>query len=127
MRIEPPLHGIWEVDQFNFDGLPRSPLVTDAVRWRVILDRPDVVTIQLMDDTQQWFFVQWNGQKTNGSLWGTEDHSRKGNLKIENIQPDRMVLEAQIAGHRIEAQLRRVNLSDPTKFLLTNRGFHWIN
>jgi uncharacterized membrane protein YphA (DoxX/SURF4 family) len=128
VQIGPPLGGIWDVDQFNFDGLPRSPLLTDTARWRrVILDRPDLLTIQLMDDTYQEFFVQWNGQKTNGSLWSTEDHSRKGNLTVENPKADRMVLEAQIAGHRVEAQLRRVDLSDPTKFLLINRGFHWIN
>lgn len=128
VQLGPPLRGIWDVDQFNIDGSPRSPLLTDTVRWRrVILDRPELLTIQLMDDTQQEFFVQWNGQKTNGSLWSLEDHSRKGNLTVEKPKPDQMVLEAKIAGHRVEAQLRRVDLSDPTKFLLTNRGFHWIN
>jgi hypothetical protein len=128
VQIGAPLRGIWEVDQFNFDGLPRSPLLTDTVRWRrVILEGPELLTIQLMDDTRQQFLVQWNGQKTNGSLWGTEDHSMKGNVTVENLRADGMVLEAQIAGHRVEAQLRRVDLSDPTKFLLINRGFHWIN
>ena len=38
-----------------------------------------------------------------------------------------MVLEAQVSGHKIEAQLRRVDLYDPTKFRLINHGFHWIS
>jgi len=128
LRMEAPQRGIWEVDQFNYDGLPRSPVLTDTARWRrLVLDRPDELTIQFMDDTQQQFWVQWNGQETHGSLWDKADHSKKGEVTIESIQPDQMVVAAQIAGHGVEAKLRRMDLSDPTKFLLINRGFHWIN
>ena len=30
-------------------------------------------------------------------------------------------------GRQIDAQLSRVDLNDPKKFLLLNRGVHWVN
>lgn len=127
-QIDPSLRGIWNVDQFELDGALHPPLLTDTGRWKcVVFDHPDEFTVQLMDDTQQKFFLQWNGEKSYGSLWGVEDHAKKGSLTVHYLQADRMVLEAQVAGHRATAQLRRADLSDPTKFLLTNRGFHWVD
>ncbi len=42
-------------------------------------------------------------------------------------QPDRIAMKGYFGGHRIEANLHRMDMSDPKKFLLLNRGFHWIN
>jgi hypothetical protein len=37
-----------------------------------------------------------------------------------------MVLEGKIGGHPATLKLRREDLSDPVKFLLLNRGMHWV-
>jgi len=103
-------------------------LLTDTDRWQyVIFDARDVVTIQRIDGTQQDFLVQLNREKKTFSLWGTVDHEKKGNLSLQDPNPDQMILDGQVAGHRINARLQRVDLSDSSKFLLTNRGFHWVD
>ncbi len=125
-QIEAPIRGIWYVEQFDFDGAPRPPLVTDRDRWqRIIFDRPELLTIQLMDDTQQDLYLQRN--QHDFSLWGKEDHLKKGTFVLQDPQPDQMLFSGEVGGHSITARLRRVDLSDPTKFFLTNRGFHWVD
>jgi uncharacterized membrane protein YphA (DoxX/SURF4 family) len=124
--IQASLRGIWNVEQFDWDGAPRPPLVTDRDRWqRVILDRPERITIQLMDNTQQDFYSQWSRQ--NVSLRSAELPEKNGAIAIQNPQADQLVISGQIGGHRVSARLQRVDLSDTTKFLLTNRGFHWVD
>ena len=36
-------------------------------------------------------------------------------------------MEGDYDGHHVVANLQRVDMSDPTKFLLTNRGMHWVS
>jgi len=48
----------------------------------------------------------------------------KAQFTIEQPQPEQIVLDGKMDGHQIHAKLR---LQPEAKYLLQNRGFHWIN
>ncbi len=57
----PALYGIWDVEQFSTDGLPRAPLLTDYGRWRrVIFDFPERMAFQRMDNSFTGYGVAIN-------------------------------------------------------------------
>jgi hypothetical protein len=123
--VRSPLYGVWEVEEFSLDGEPHPPLMTDAARWRrVVFDRPNQLAVQLMSDTRQRYRLELDeGQKTL-SLTKRDDPNWKAVITYERPEPDRLILGGDVDGRRIEAALRR---TDPSQFLLTSRGFHWVN
>jgi hypothetical protein len=60
------------------------------------------------------------------SFGNAGDHPAEGSFVVNMPGSDSMVLTGQFDGHPVNATLRRVDLSDPSKFLLTNEGFHWV-
>jgi uncharacterized membrane protein YphA (DoxX/SURF4 family) len=128
LHQNPPLLGIWTVDEFSIDESLRPPLTTDNERWRrVIFDKPSWITVQSMDDSLKDYYVQLDaGQKTL-TIWDTEHPHWKGVLAFSDSQSDHMTLQGNLGERPVSVKLSRMNLSDPSKFLLTNRGFHWIN
>jgi hypothetical protein len=53
-----------------------------------------------------------------------EDPNWNSVLTYEQVSPEVMTLSGALDGSEMTARLRR---TDGRKFLLTNRGFHWIN
>jgi hypothetical protein len=45
-------------------------------------------------------------------------------VRWSRSDPDHLVIECTIGGIPVSARLRKVGIS---KFLLVNRGFHWIS
>jgi hypothetical protein len=134
-RPKSPLYGVWNVEQFAVDGRLRAPLVTDNARWRrVVFDFPDAVIVQLMDDSfagdphpdylalSYTALIDVKGKTV--ALAKGNDKNWKASFKYDRPAQDRLVLDGQMDGHQIEMQL---TLLDRSKFLLINRGFHWIN
>lgn len=124
-RERSPLYGIWEVEEFSLDGEARPPLVTDRERWRrVIFDFPGVLAVQTMGDARQRYRLALDeGQKTL-SLTKRDDPNWKTVLTYDRPEAERLTLAGGVDGRQIQAALRR---SDPSRFLLPNRGFHWVN
>lgn len=122
----PPLHGLWEVDEFEMDGKILPPLTTDPVRWRrVAFENPEMITLHLMGDSgdaRQYYRLVLD--KNVLRLKKYRDPKWKSSLSFQQPGPGRLALEGTFDGYRLRAKLRRV---DDSKFLLTNRGFHWIN
>jgi hypothetical protein len=52
-----------------------------------------------------------------------QDKNWKAQLTFDRPAPDRLILQGQIDGHQIQAQLTQFDLS---KYLLISRGFHWV-
>jgi uncharacterized membrane protein YphA (DoxX/SURF4 family) len=123
-RVKSPLYGIWNVDQFAVDGQLRSPLLNDYGRWRrAIFDFTDRITFQRMDDSFAGYGASINvGDKTI-ALTKNGDQNWKANLHFERAAQDRLNLDGNMDGHTVHMQLQLV---DRNKFLLVNRGFHWI-
>lgn len=124
-----PIRGIWTVEEFVMDNQVHPPLVTDTQRWqRVILDSPELLTIQSMDGDQQQYYLQLSPEKKRFTMYEFEAPHKNASFDFDNPDPDRMTLQGTtIDGHQITANMRRTDLSDPKQFLLINRGLHWVN
>jgi len=120
-----PLRGVWEVEEFSADGELRPPLLTDQTRWRrVVFDRPGVLAVFTMADVRQRFPLELDAEKRTLALKKRDDPDWKSVLTYEQPEPERLTLAGDFDGHPVQARLRR---ADASRFLLTGRGFHWIN
>lgn len=118
-----PLRGVWSVDEYVVDGQARPPLVTDADRWRrVVFDLPTTMAVQLMSDSR----VRYNLKQENAvlALARRDDPKWKTALAWRKPKPDLLEIEGPMDGHKVLVKLHR---EEVPKFLLTTRGFHWIN
>lgn len=119
-----PLYGIWNIDEMRIDGVVRSPLLTDYDRWRrVIFESPKVMSFQRMDDSIEGLTAAVDEKKTTLALSKPKDKNWKGQLVFQRQGIDRMTLDGQMGPHKMRMQLSRM---DRSKFLLVNRGFHWV-
>jgi hypothetical protein len=120
-----PLYGVWNVDEMVRDGAVRPPLLTDAARWRrVVFDRVDGMSIHFMDDKRQAYKLKLDAVKQTLALTKYDQSAWKAVLSYQRPQPGLLLLAGVLDGHPVRAVLDR---ADPKKFLLVNRGFHWIN
>jgi hypothetical protein len=122
---KPPLYGIWNVEDFVVDGQARPPLITDESRWRrVVFDYPGTIAVQLMGDSRQRYRLALDSGKKSLALTKRDDPQWRSRLSYRQPEPQILAMEGTFDGHKVQARLRRV---DESKFLLVNRGFHWIN
>jgi hypothetical protein len=120
-----PLYGIWNVEEFEVDGKPRPPLVTEAERWRrVVFDFPKTIAIQLMSDSRRRYTLDLNSGTRTMALGKRDDPAWKTSFAYNEPEPGWLAMEGTLDGRKIKARMRRVDASD---FLLMSRGFHWIN
>lgn len=119
-----PLYGIWEVDELHLDGQLRPPLVTDELRWRrVVFDYPRMIGFQQMSGTRQRYFLELDPVKKTLALTKRDDPEWKTTLSYRR-DGDRLTIAGPFDGRKVQARLR---LAPADEFLLTSRGFHWIN
>jgi hypothetical protein len=117
------LHGIWNVDELTVDGVSHPPLVSDATRWRrIIFTGTRGASIQLMSDQRDRYSTMHDPtgfilKKRADPLWQASFFSKQPD-------PNTLLIEGVMDGRKIAATLRR---SPEPSFLLTSRGFHWIN
>lgn len=117
----PPIYGLYDVERFTRNGKDVPPLITDSTRWRkVIADVPTVVAIKMMNDTTKSYPAVY----TNDKLLTITDSGQKFTLTYARSGTNKLTLEGAIGSDKISVLLVK---ADPSKFLLTNRGFHWIN
>ncbi len=119
----PPLYGIWEIDKMTIAGVERPPLVTDADRWRrMVIQRPGKVTFWRMDDTgdAQDAKVDVDARTITLTRPGSIFTSR---FAFEQPDAEHLVLDGEFDGRQIRLE---THLFDTQRFLLVNRGFHWI-
>jgi hypothetical protein len=122
MSRRSPLYGIWEVEEFS---LGQSTPAASNQRWqRIIFDIPNRITVQTPADPHQRFSLQLDQDKRTLTLRKREDPNWNTVLTYEQVSPEVMTLAGALNGSALTAQLRR---SEERKFLLTDRGFHWIN
>ena len=120
-----PLRGVWDVERFEVDGTARPPLLTDSGRWRrVIFDYPGMVAVQQMNDSRSRYRLELDTERRTLDLGKRDDPSWKAGLTYEQPDPTALLLTGILDGQQIRANLRR---TDESQYLLTSRGFHWIN
>jgi hypothetical protein len=124
-RPKSALYGIWNVEQLSIDGQVRSPDLNDYDRrWRrVIFDEPDVVVFQRTDDSlARYDAVIDTGQDL---LALTKGNSRNWEavFTFDRQTGDRLRIDGEMDGYRIDAQLRRIEFD---AFPLLNSTFRWV-
>ena len=123
-RTVSALYGIWDVEQQSTDGQFRAPLLNDASCWRrAIFDFPDRMTFQRIDDSFARHGATIDIKNKTLALTDDADKNWKANFTFERPAPDQMTLDGNMDGHKVHFQLK---LLDRNRFLLLNRGFHWI-
>ncbi|HLY64423.1 MAG TPA: DoxX family protein [Chloroflexota bacterium] len=127
-HLSPAVRGIWYVDDFTLDNVPHLPLLTDKERWKqVVLDTPNLINVQMMDETLQQYPLRLDEQQNTLRFADIGSPHWKGEFTIEHSQPDSMTLTGEVDDRPMVVHLRRLDIKDPNKFLLINRGFHWVN
>jgi hypothetical protein len=117
------LHGVWNVDELTVDGIPRPPLLSDATRWqRVIFTRGRTMAVEQVNARRDRYTLMADAsgfilKKPDDPLWQASFFSEERN-------PNTLRIRGDMDGRKITATLRR--MPEP-EFLLTSRGFHWIN
>ena len=116
-----PLYGVWEVEELNL-GKPAPTAFVQ--RWRrLIFDAPGRVGVQTTDVLER-FGLQLDQEKRTLTLRKRDDPGSNTILTYERVSPEVVTLAGSVNGSEMTMRLRR---SEERKFLLTDRGFHWIN
>jgi len=120
ITLRSPLYGIWEVEEFNLGQSTAS-----AQSWqRIIFDSPNRITVQTPVNPHERLGLQLDQEKRTLTLRKREDPSWNTVLTYEQVSPEVITLAGALNGSEMTARLRR---SEERKFLLIDRGFHWIN
>jgi uncharacterized membrane protein YphA (DoxX/SURF4 family) len=126
-RPKPSLYGIWDIDEFSQDGALRAAVVTDNDRFRrAVFDFANSMAFQKMDDTFTGYGANYIDSQKRIVLSKSSDKNFKGDLSYTREThdgQDQLTLTGEMDGHKLNLKLHRV---DHTKFMLSSRGFHWI-
>jgi hypothetical protein len=123
-RPKSPLYGIWNVEDFVLDGQARPPLLTDAARWRrIVFDFPEFATIYGMDEESQSYRASIDANAKTIVLKKLDNEKGKANFSFRKPDADHLILDGIMDDHKVHVELE---LFDRSKFLLANRGFHWV-
>jgi uncharacterized membrane protein YphA (DoxX/SURF4 family) len=123
-RRTTPLYGIWLVEEFILNGQVRPQLLTDPLRWQRLIVDVNGAEVLPMSGPPGYFLLKVDPAKKSFVLSKPNDWIWRAELAYENPQPDQLILRGQLDGQPVTATLRRF---DQSRFLLLNRGFHWIN
>jgi hypothetical protein len=125
---KPPLYGIYNVETFvlNNDTLP--PLQTDTLRWKQLVVGGyrgyTNAYLKSMSDTMRYHAWRLDTTEKKVTLFTWSDTTAKYQLAYHF--PDKEHLEMR-GTYKNDSVFIRMATYDLNKFLLKNRGFHWIN
>jgi hypothetical protein len=120
----PALYGVWDVKRIWIDDVERAPLITDDDRWRrVIISNAQTTWLQGMDESLTAFASNTDAAAKTITLSKGKDKTSKSVFAYTQPRPQQLALEGSMDGHRYRMELQ---LYDTTKFLLTTRGFNWV-
>ncbi|MEA2339798.1 MAG: hypothetical protein QOE82_3805 [Thermoanaerobaculia bacterium] len=116
-----PLYGIWRVDDFQIDG----HAIADLTRWRrVIFELRPMMSVQLMDDVRVRLSAKLDEKNRSLAVSRRNEPQWDGRLSYAQPDPNTLTIDGNLGGKTIHAMTHREPIP---KFLLTTRGFHWIN
>lgn len=117
-----PLRGIYDVDDFVRNGEHLPPLTTDTSRWRRVIFEPgSPLLVRLMDNSARRYGLRITPALSTLTVTAPSEH---GTFSWAKPDADQLVLEGTLMDIPVFMRMHRV---DENKFMLVNRGFHWIN
>jgi hypothetical protein len=121
---KPPVYGIWDVESLTKNGVEQPPLLSDSTRLkRIIFGGLSRATFRLMSDSVERYTMKVDSAKHELVLTGRFDPKAGRTLSYTKPDANHLVLSGKVGPDSIVARLRRL---DENRFLLMNRGYHWI-
>ncbi len=122
---KPPLYGLYDVQTFVRNADTLAPLTTDTTRWRkFVVGNSRFANVVMMNDSSRWFALKLDTVRRTLTLTGRDDTLRR--YAFNYLRPDArsLLLRGGFRGDSLTLHLRRL---PDEHFLLTRRGFHWVN
>jgi len=114
---------VYEVETFRKDDAVHPPLVTDSARWRRLSISSRGFTPTLMDGSKVRYKIE--RAEDGVTLTISQPTGEPAGTLVETIvDEDNTRLVGTLEGAALEVELVRIH---DTGFLLTSRGFHWVN
>jgi hypothetical protein len=123
--VRSPLYGIWTVERLAINGRVRPPDLNDYDRrWRrVIFDSPDRVAFQRTDDSFARYRVSIDASSHTLQLNKEDSRSWQSRFVFQRPAADRLILEGEMDGLQIRAELGLVEFDT---FRLLNSRFRLV-
>ena len=119
---KPVLYGCYEVLCYYENGEEVLPIHGDEDTWRhLVFEYQGNAMVHTNAGTRVWYGAEVNPDEQFIVLKRMNETSH---WNYSQPQPDRMTMEGVAPGKTFYVEMRRKDKSD---FLLTNRGFNWIN
>lgn len=119
------LYGVYEVDSFAVNGSVRPLLITDGGLWRyVIVSSPTEVTAKTMDNSLIKFQAKYDPATKSIEVHRKDGKSTAEKLAVTGLPQGGISVTGDLDGNTVAARFHQVDVS---KFVLVNRGYHWIN
>ncbi len=120
-RATPPLYGVWQVEKFVRNG--KEVPAADPAYWRrIAFDFPGSMLVELTDDTRDSFTTKYDPAAGTVSL-GLPGQRRCRNEFHYAASEGHMTIGGRLLSDDLMVEMHRID----SGFLLTHRGFHWIN
>jgi hypothetical protein len=121
-KLNPYLAGVWEVTSFNYSKLNRAESYHDDARWKkLVISYEGGMTVQMMDDSVVIYETKVDTIKKSISF---NDGFDEFDLNYTLTEDKKIELKGLVYNDSINIKLFRNTKKD---FLLTSRGFRWIN
>jgi len=118
-----PLRGVWNVTELTVDGVVQPPVITNESRWRrMVFDSTRGISIQQISDKRNRYMIELG--KIDFTLKKRDDPTWKAVFRYTRPDPRTLVVAGTMDGKTVHATM---HLDAQKEFLLTTRGFHWIN
>ncbi|PQJ10775.1 hypothetical protein CJD36_012455 [Flavipsychrobacter stenotrophus] len=117
-----PMAGAYDVQTFICNNDTLAAVVTDSVRWRRIIIGDDYASVRKMNDSTAWY--KFKADTVHHTLEMTSDKQFTINMSYNKTDSNTYTMTGSYHGATLYAVIKRI---DDKSFLLTNRGFHWIN
>lgn len=124
-QAKPPLYGFYKTETFvvNNDTVP--PLTSDSVRWQQLsIEWPGYASMQTMTNKRFGFTTEVDTTTSTAIFTSRSDTTNVYNFTYAVLPEDKLQLTGTMKSDTLRIIFIRKDLDD---FLLTSRGFNWIN
>jgi hypothetical protein len=119
-----PLYGIYKPTQYIVNN-DTMGLYSHDEQWKyLILEYPGYATIKRINDSEFYFELSVDTIKKSMTVNLQNDTTHKFQLSYNEINDSTLNLKGKLSTNNIDFTFRKINLNS---FMLTNRGFHWVN
>jgi hypothetical protein len=118
------LYGVYEVEEYTRNGTLEEPQLSSTTRWKkVSVNEFGGMWVRTMDDSKS-FLRGMTDEKTKAITFiRAKEKADPDTLTVARPDDEHLVLEGKLGEDALVVKLKKLPLPE---FLLTTRGFHWI-